>query len=339
MNDDQARASLQDMIGGYRATALVSTAARLNLPDLLTAGRRTAEELAASTGVRPDRLLQFLRALVSVGLLEQQPDGDRAFGLTALGRPLCSDAPDSMRSAAIYFGAVSAPSFEALADVLASDLSGFQHRHGTDFYEYLDTHPELAAHYNTVIAVEGLGTTIAEAYDFSGAASVADIGGGRGTTLGELLRARQHLSGVLQEIPHVMAEAKEVLEDPALEGRARSVTGSFLDRVEPGSDIYLLIRVLPNWDDDDALRILRNCREAMTGDGRLLIADAEMTEQVSSGSFAPIGDLHAMVHFGGKLRSRAELSGLLAAAGLRLAGVHTLPGIPHWSLFEAEVAS
>ncbi|MFJ7271871.1 hypothetical protein ACIQV3_35400 [Streptomyces sp. NPDC099050] len=53
------------MIGGYRTTAWVRTAARLNLPDPLAYGRRTAEEPAASTGVRPDRLLQFLRALDS----------------------------------------------------------------------------------------------------------------------------------------------------------------------------------------------------------------------------------------------------------------------------------
>ncbi|MGW8763546.1 methyltransferase [Streptomyces sp. NPDC055815] len=338
MDAGEARSGLLEMIGGYRATALVTTAARLGLADLLAEGPVALGRLAELTGTRPDRLLQILRALVAVGLLESHPDG--TFGATPLAEPLRRDAEDSLHSAAIYFGAVSAPSFDSLHDLLRTDGSGFQDRHGTDFYGFLDAHPELAAHYNTIIAVDGLGDALAEAYDFTTAGSVADIGGGNGTTLAELLLARPHLEGTLQEIPHVIEEARRRLDDPALGGRARTTTGSFLDGIVPGADRYLLVRVLPNWNDEDALRILRHCAAAMAPEARLLIVDADMPEHVTAGSFAPIGDLHALVHFGGKLRSRSELTVLLSAAGLRFSDTDTVPvpGRPQWSLSEVEVA-
>ncbi|MGW4645026.1 methyltransferase [Kitasatospora sp. NPDC004289] len=337
MDGSEARSGLLEMIGGYRATALVTTAARLGLADLLAEGPAGLGRLAELTGARPDRLLQLLRALVAVGLLESRPDG--AFALTPLGEPLRTDLPDSLHSAAVYFGAVSAPSFDSLYDLLHTDGDGFRSRHGTDFYGFLGTHSELAAHYNAVIAVEGLGDALAEAYDFGTAASVADIGGGNGTTLAELLLAHPHLTGTLQEIPHVMEEARDRLADPGLAGRATAVPGSFLDGVVPGADRYLLVRVLPNWGDEEALRILRHFAAVMTPGARLLIVDAEMPEQVAAGAFAPIGDLHALVHFGGRLRSRSELAGLLSAAGLRFSGAASVPvpGRPQWSLSEVEV--
>lgn len=337
MSSGGPASTVLDMIGGYRATALVSTAARLGLADELAAGPLSVDALAAAMGTRPDRLRQFLGALVATGLLSQEDDG--TFGLTPAGQLLKSDADGSLRSAAIYFGAVSAPSFEALPEVLRSEASGFEHRHGTSFYGYLDDHPELAEHYNAVIAVDGLGSAISSAHDFAPARSVVDVGGGRGSTLAELLQAQPQLRGTLQEIPHVIQDAEVVLDAPTLQGRATTVVGSFLDRVEPGADVYLLVRVLPNWADDEALAILRNCAAAMPPKASLLIVDAEMAEHPSLGSFAPIGDLHALVHFGGKLRSRSELAALLTRAGLTLRAVRSLPGIPHWAVFESGHAS
>ena len=38
-------------------------------------------------------------------------------------------------------------------------------------------------------------------------------------------------------------------------------------------DAYLLSHVIHDWDDDRALTILRNCREAMSPDGKLLLVE------------------------------------------------------------------
>ncbi|HEY6309429.1 MAG TPA: methyltransferase [Streptosporangiaceae bacterium] len=337
MNDDPLRARLSDMIGGYRSTALVSTAARLGLPDRLAEGRGTAQTLAGAVGVREDLLQQFMRALVTIGVLEQHED--LSFGLTPLGRLLRADIPGSLRSAAIYFGQVSAPSFAVLPDVLRSGRSGFQHCYGTDFYGYLDAHPELIPHYNTMIAVDGLGAAIASCNDFSGARTVVDVGGGRGVTLRDLLSECPHLAGVLQETAHVIEDVKDVLDDPRLAGRSRTVSRNFFDCVEPGGDVYLLVRVLPNWDDEHASRILQRCREAMSPGTRLLIVDMAVAERAEPGSAAAVGDLLAMVHFGSTLRGKPALTALLEPVGLRLSGIRSLPGFPSLTQFEAVIAA
>lgn len=324
---------LRDLIGGYRGTALACVIARLGLADRLAKQPADAGTLAGELGLRADRLHQVLRASATLGLVEGRGDG--TFAVTELGELLTTDHPRSQRSAAIYFGAVSAPSFAGLPASLSGDVTAFEDSFGQDFYGYLDTHPELAEHYNEIIAIPGLGGVLAKAWNFGSASVVVDVGGGRGSTLAELLRARPDLSGVLLEIPHVLDTARQILGAPDLAERASVRAGSFLDGVPGGGDVYMLCRVLANWDDEHCLRILRNCADALPPDGRVLVFDLEMPDPVPETSFAPIGDLHAFAHFGGRVRTADELDVLFAGSGLRRVGTFETSLGDGWRLVEA----
>ena len=48
-----------------------------------------------------------------------------------------------------------------------------------------------------------------------------------------------------------------------LTGRIEAIGGSFFDQIPSGADIYMLVRVLHDWSDEDCLRILRACRTAI----------------------------------------------------------------------------
>src|SRR5215211_5789551 len=98
-----AAAQLMDMIFSPVPAQALSVAAKLGVADLLKEQAKSADELAQALDVKARPLYRLLRALASVGVFREDESG--RFHLTPLAEPLLSDAPDSLRGFAIYFGA------------------------------------------------------------------------------------------------------------------------------------------------------------------------------------------------------------------------------------------
>jgi hypothetical protein len=81
--------------------------------------------------------------------------------------------------------------------------------------------------------------------------------------------------------------------------------------------VYFLKRILPAFNDTQVLTILRNCREAMPPEGRLLVADPD-----TSSLYGRLFDIAMLGIFDGRLRTDTELRELFASAGLVL--THTI---------------
>ena len=95
-----ATAQLMQMIFGFMNSQAISVAAKLGVADLLTEGAKSADELARATGAHPRSLYRIMRALAGGGIFAEDETG--RFRLTPLAEPLRRDAPDSLRSLAIF---------------------------------------------------------------------------------------------------------------------------------------------------------------------------------------------------------------------------------------------
>jgi hypothetical protein len=113
----------------------------------------------------------------------------------------------------------------------------------------------------------------------------------------------------------VVERARERLEAAGLAGRCTFVPGDFFAAVPPGGDAYLLSRVIHDWDDDAAGRILANCRAAVRDGGTLL------PERAGEQPAAIRMDLHMLTLLHGRERTAAEYGRLLEAACFRLVRV------------------
>ena len=141
--------------------------------------------------------------------------------------------------------------------------------------------------------------------------------------------------GVLFDLPHVVPVAARLLAEAKLAGRCDVVAGDFFDRAPPGGDLYVLKKVIHDWDDERAWIILRRCRSAMSPGARLLLIEHVLVPG-NEPSWTKLLDLQMLVLAGGRERSEAEYAALLASAGLALSRV-----IPTWagtSLIEAVTA-
>ena len=151
-----------------------------------------------------------------------------------------------------------------------------------------------------------------------------------------LLRANPRLRGVLLDRPPVAAEAGERLRAAGLGDRVTCAGGDMFDAVPADGDVYLLSRVLHDWDDDRARAILRSCRAAMRPGTRLLVAEAILPERVADGPAAVRMDLFMLLLFpGARERAAAEFAALLEASGFALRQVVATEGAAVPDLLDA----
>lgn len=323
---------LNELLGGYRRTALVHLAARLALADHLAAGPRTSAELAEVLGARPEQLHQIARALVGIGVLRNDAD---AFALTDVGELLRSDHPQSRRGAAIYFGGTSYRAYSGLPDAISTGGIAFDLVFGMPYYNYLDDNPELAEYYHQLIALPGVGHAIRGLFDFAPYHTLVDVGGGSGSLLAEILTLTPDLNGILYDLAVSAPMARELLAERGVADRCVVDSGDFRVSVPAGGDVYLLCRVLANWPHDVAVKILSNCRQVMPPGSRLLVFEMVMPELATEGTFTVEGDMNALAHLGGAVRTWEQFGKLFEDSGFRLERVRRVSPDAHWTLLEA----
>jgi hypothetical protein len=309
---------------GYVLADALHAAAKLGIADLLAAGPCHIDELAAATGAHGPSLYRLLRTLGSAGVFTE--DEPRRFALTSLGEPLRSDVPGSIRDAVIWIG--EPMHARSCGEVLTSVLTGrpaFDTIFGMPYFNYHAADPESGRIFDRGMACfAGIEDgAIARAYAFPASARIADIGGGRGGFLAEVLKAQPAARGILFDRPAVVEEPS-LLEAAGVLDRCETVGGDFFEAVPPGADVYILKRVLHDWDDDACIALLRRCRAALAAQGRVLVIDAVIPPG-NDPHPAKIVDLIMLTALTGRERTEAEFRELLTAAGLRLTRILPTP--------------
>lgn len=143
--------------------------------------------------------------------------------------------------------------------------------------------------------------------------------------LAAILRRYPGPSGIVFDLPDAIEGAQQTTLAGGLTGRVKAVAGNFFECVPAGADAYILKQVIHDWDDAPALAILRNVRQAIQPDGRLLVIEF-VVPPANEPSLAKLLDLNMMAVTGGRERTEVEYRELFAAAGFRLVGVHPAAG-------------
>jgi len=333
----EANALLSQLNSHAALLRLLAVLAEHGVADLLAAGPRTANELAVAARLHADALHRVLRFVASFGFFAETPDG--RFELTPLAATLRSDVPGSIRDRLrLPWQDLLWRSYQQLPETLASGRNAFELAHGRPMFEYLADHPEINATFDRSMArVSQLeNPLVARAWPFGAHGLVVDVAGGQGGLLAAVLREHPGVRGLLFDQPQVAA-APAALGDPQLAGRWQARGGDFFAQVPAGGDVYLLKRVLHDWDDERALAILRSCRAALSPTARLLVVDAVITAGNSPDPNKFL-DINMLTLNSGRERSATELRALCEAAGLVVERLQPLPAPATLSVLEARRA-
>ncbi|MGW3088482.1 methyltransferase [Streptomyces sp. NPDC001108] len=319
----QSAARLIDESLAFLFPAALRAAAAVGVADHLADGDESVERLAAATGTDARNPGRVLRLLATRGVVEETDEG--RFRLTTTGRALRSDAPHSARAALLM---PTDPSMWRPAGEMTRCLTdrgpALTGIFGTPFFDHFARDAETAAvlHVSMTAMPDPENRPVATAHDFPSHGTVIDVGGGHGGLLTEVLRRRPGLRQILHDREHDLAGHR--LGHPDTTGRWSLPHGDFFPSV-PAGDLYLLKRILHDWDDDSAT-ILHNCRRSMTPGGRVLVIDAV----VPPGNLphqSKTMDLMTTASLTGKERTAKDFARLFTAAGLRLRRIVPTPTV------------
>lgn len=324
---------LTGVAGQLLLARALGIAADLGIADLVADGPLGIADLVDATGCDRDALYRLLRMLGGHGVFAENEAG--RFELTPRAELLRADHPESLREMFVLaWQDIHWNTYQVLPEAVLTGETAFEIAHGKAFFDYLAVHPELSALFDrrmsTVTGIEN--GAVARSYPFADHAPVIDIGGGQGGLLAAIVAQHPGIGAALYDQPQVLADPARLREADLLNDVAR-IAGDFFADIPPGFGLYLLKRIIHDWDDERAIAILRRCRDAMSPASRIVVIDAVM----SSGNDPDPGkdlDLSIMALMPGRERTADEFTALFETAGLRL--LRVIPTAAGVSLVEGE---
>lgn len=315
-----------DLVTSHAIARCMHVVADLGVADALDDHGATADELAARTGANADALGRMLRLLAGHGVFAEGPKG---YVHTQLSELLRSDHPQSMRGFARMIGM--SVVWNDFTELAKPATTGEPALNFGELMAYFAERPDEATIFNQAMVGKSAGvvSAVIAAYDFTPFSTIADIGGGHGHLVRAILDSAPKASGVLFELPHVVAEVG-VGSD-----RLSLAAGDFFGDPLPVADAYVLMEVIHDWPDEDAARILSAVRKAAPAQARLLIVEALVSEAPGP-HFSKTLDIIMLAVTGGRERTPSEYEALLADAGFRFERV--IPTASRYSIVEATTA-
>jgi hypothetical protein len=313
----------------------VLAAANLGIADHIDEVPRSADDLAERLQLHAGCLYRLMRGLATVGIFrEAQP---RCFVGTALSNALRSGAAGHARDIIRCFGLKSA--LKATVEYEQAIVTGrpaFEAALGSKSpFDFVARHPEEARTYDAgMTALATIHSTIINAAcDFSRIKTLADIGGGQGVILASILKKNPTQKGVLFDLPHVVAGAREILESYGVSARCEIRSGDLRVDVPQNADGYILKNILHGHGDAECSALLEVIYKRASEKARVFIIEMmpPNSPSVAHGSF----DLFLLL--GGmesRMRTPSELEALLREARFNVLGTRQIGGL--LSVLEAE---
>ncbi|MEZ2131616.1 MULTISPECIES: methyltransferase [unclassified Sinorhizobium] len=315
IGDTGGFAEMATFVRSFQISRMISVAASLGIADRLAEAPQPADRLAQECGADPGMFLRLCRALAAFGIFTVDNEDNVAH--SDHSRWLRTDAVPTLHYAARYWGMPSTwTTWGELEQAIRTGKAPFEEIFGRPYFDYLKMNPADAEIFESFMrhSPDDRHAAVVEAYDFSGK-EVVDVGGGNGALLAAILEANADAKGLLFDQQAVVASAGEVLGKHS--DRCKIQSGDFFDSLPAGGDIYTLSQILHDWSDEACLKILSNCKAAMSEAARLLVIERVLEVEPSrSLALNFLSDMHMMMMFpGAKERAPAEFSQLFRQAG------------------------
>ncbi|XP_074312893.1 acetylserotonin O-methyltransferase-like [Silene latifolia] len=320
--DAKAASKIWDYVFGFTDMALIKCAIDLGIPDLIekNGGSISLSELSSSLSCSTPHLYRIMRYLVHKNIFNQKKTSQNNifYSQTPLSRRLLSHGKNSMVPLLLLETSPTmlAPWLALSKRVLQENGSAFDAVHGEDVWSFAAENLELTKLMNDGMACDArivIPRVIEECPDlFKGVRSVVDVGGGDGTTLSMLVKGFPWIKGINFDLPHVI-DANLV----PCQG-VEHVSGDMFELV-PKADVAIIKWVLHDWGDEECIKILKNCKEAIPIDkGKVIILEGVLEEETNDKleSARMMLDMVMMAHTtNGKERTLQEWNYVITEAG------------------------
>ncbi|KAK6919018.1 Plant methyltransferase dimerization [Dillenia turbinata] len=340
----KGQGEILQIIYGFVEIMAVKSAVELRIPDIIHSHNSTvtlsqiASEIESPTNQMDlNSLARIMRLLVRRKIFTAQTPsngGEMLYGLTNSSRCLLHGSKPSLAPLLLLecHPWMLTP-WHFLSQCVKEGGLPFEKAHRCGLWDLASTNPE----FNGVINDAMTGITkimmeaVIEGYNdgFGRIGSMVDVGGGTGSAMARVAKNFPHIKCVNFDLPHVIATA------PAHEG-VHHIGGDMFD-VIPKANAIFMKGVMHDWSDQDCVKILKNCREAIPEKiGKVIIVEVVLRPD-GDGPFDDTNlavDLVLFAHTsGGKERTEEEWKKVLEEGGFPRYNIIQLPTLP--SIIEA----
>ncbi|KER03300.1 methyltransferase [Photorhabdus temperata] len=298
---------LIDLITSHRKTAaiyaLVDTGLSVHFKDGACVD---IDELSRKSGIDNSRLNQLCDYLIEIGVLISNNHG-----ITLSDECSALADPESIESLLIKYETNQEHwnSWVMYSKSLRENngKSAFEMVYGKPIFEHLANNKSLREDFDALMTKNSntLIQNLLNVYDFNIYNRMLDVGGAKGhllESINEKVKGKHYaVLDRYNELP--------VSEDIDF------INGDFMKSIPSGYDLYILMNIIHNWNDDGVISILKNCRKAMDDDATvLLISVMKKPQSPIANSMSILMDML----FLSKERYLTEVEDLANQAGLTI---------------------
>jgi demethylspheroidene O-methyltransferase len=314
---NQKAVELHHLTAGFVYTQTLTAVVQSNLLAVLQGRIETTKSVAAMCGLTDRAAFTLLTAARALKLTDEVTPGHwmvGELGAAVLGNP---GVADMVRHHGVLY--------RDLADPLAV----LRHREKTglrNYWSYVpggtrpeESHREYSRLMSSSLAL--IADHILDSYSLKNFASLVDVAGGTGQFARAVKRRYPELNATVLDLPEVVSEAKT-------QGTAQDIrfvaTDMFHSPLPKDTELFSLIRVLHDHDDEPIRQLLSRLYSALRSGGRLIIAEP----MAGTAGAESIGDTYFSFYLwamgSGRPRSAKELEAMCLAAGfVRVREYHT----------------
>lgn len=307
------------ILNGFRNSQVLFTACELGLFDALAGGPKTVAALASEMKLNPDALERLLGGCEMLGLLTRTDTGYA--NTPAATAYLTTASPNRLLGYINYSNAVLWKLWDNLPDAIRDGTHQWKRTYGTDGPIFAQLFRTDADRREFLMGMHGYGLisspVVVNAVDLGRYKTFVDLGGATGHLTVAACRRWANLSGVVFDMPEVVAQAKELIDPTDVANRITVTGGDFFADELPAGDVYALGRILHDWTEAKIVKLLTRIYAALPAGGMVFLAEKVLHDDKAGPEWAVLQSLNMLLVTEGKERTLGEYARLLEGVGFR----------------------
>ncbi len=322
--EELAREEIKQKLVGFWDTQILHCIAKSDILDKIEDGNKTIEELKRALDM-PEKSIDILLDVLKIWDMIMIDENE--LKITELGEMLTEDTEKSLKYPALMWGEEHYLVMSKMFDALKTHEPQFESMFGSPFFQYLKKHPEAIEKYNKALEVYASDySELIKSLPLSDIETLMDVGGGSGYLLSEIIQHYDFLKkGILFDLPPVISHAKDIREEVPSD-KIEFVEGDFFEDELPETEGVIMSRVIHDWDDEHAEKILNKINKSLSTGGRLFVLEMVVPETVKS-DFGVTLNFDLLVTVGGRERTKKEFIKLIENTGFKMIEVISTDGI------------
>lgn len=312
---------------GFWGSKTLLSAIELGLFTELAKGPLDAEAIQQRLSLHPRAVLDFLDALVALGMLERK--GNRY-----------SNTPETHlfldRNKASYIGGMLEmcnarlyPFWGSLTEGLRTGMPQNEAKDGGNFFAALYADPmRLEGFLKAMTGLSiGAATAIAKRFPWKRYQTFVDVGCAQGGVPVQIASAHPHLTGGGMDLPVVQPIFEAYVREHGLDKRLQFHSGDFFSGPLPSADVIIMGHILHDWDLREKRMLLKKAYDALPTGGALIIHESLIDDERRTNALGLLMSLNMLIETpGGFDYTGADCRSWLKEAGFRKSYVEPLVG-------------